>query len=336
MSERPLGRTGLSTPPLGFGAAPLGNLYRVLPDTDSAEAVAAALDGGVRLFDTAPYYGFGLSERRLGDALRGRAAIVSTKVGRLLDPDPAVTDDRLRHGFRSPLPFAPRFDYGYDAVLRSHEASLQRLGRAAVDLLLVHDIGRLTHGAEHGRHMRDLVAGGIPALERLRDEGVIRGFGIGVNEVAVCHEVMAHARLDVILLAGRYTLLDQSALAELLPRCAAAGTAVVVGGPFNSGILATGVGGAGPFHYDYGEAPAAIVERVRQIEAVCARHDVPLRAAALQFPCAHPAVACVIPGLDAPDRVRDAVAMASWPIPAGFWAELKDERLIDRAAPVLC
>ena len=328
---------GLKVTELGFGTAPLGNLFRPLPDSLARETLAAAEKAGFGYYDTAPFYGFGLSERRLGDALRARSGIVlSTKVGRLLNPVPGPVDEnQLRHGYATPMPFEPVFDYSYDAVMRSYEESLQRLGLSRIDILYIHDIGRLTHGDANQARMAELTkGGGLKALEELRTAKAISGFGMGVNEVPACLEVMAHARLDVILLAGRYTLLEQTPLDDLFPRCAAAGTAIVVGGPYNSGILAVGSKTAAPLYYDYEPAPSHVVEKVRRIEAVCDRHGVPLAAAALQFPLAHPLVASVIPGVDSPQRVDQTVALYRRAIPAALWQELRHQELLRPDAPL--
>ena len=334
---RALGPTGLKVTELGFGTAPLGNLFRPLPDETARATLAAAEEAGFGYYDTAPFYGFGLSERRLGDALRRRKDIVlSTKVGRLLKPVPGPVDENIaRHGYATPMPFEPVYDYSYDAVMRSFEASLQRLGLSRIDILYIHDIGRLTHGDENEARMAELTRrGGLKALEELRATKVISGFGMGVNEIPVCLEVMTHARLDVILLAGRYTLLEQNALDELFPCCEAAGTAIVVGGPYNSGILAVGTKSGAPLFYDYEPAPQQVIEKVRKIEAVCDRHGVPLAAVALQFPLANPLVASVIPGLDSPARVTQTLALYGHKIPAGLWQDLRHENLVRSDAPV--
>ena len=333
---RGLGRSGLSLTVLGLGTAPLGNLYRPVSDSAARETLDAAIELGIRYFDTAPYYGFGLSERRLGDALRGRAgAVLSTKVGRLLRAAPDVDTAGERHGFVSPMPFEPMFDYSLDGILRSHEQSLQRLGLARIDLLLIHDIGRFTHGEKHAATMAQLTqGGGFDALRRLRDEKLVSAIGIGVNEIDICLEVMDRVELDALLLAGRYTLLEQGAIDRLLPRCVAEGVSLVIGGPFNSGILATGSSAAATPRYNYDAAPAAVRERVVRLESVCARHGVPLAAAALQFPLAHPAVASVIPGFASAAEVRAGVAHFRTPVPSEFWADLQSERLIDERAPV--
>jgi D-threo-aldose 1-dehydrogenase len=334
---RPLGNTGLSVTELGFGTAPLGNLFRALPDATAGETLAAAEKAGFGYYDTAPFYGFGLSERRVGDAVRHRKDIVlSTKVGRLLKPVPGPVDEhQSRHGYATPMPFEPVYDYSYDAVMRSYEASLQRLGLSHIDILYVHDIGHLTHGEQSEARMAELTrGGGLKALEELRATKQIAGFGMGVNEVPACLEVMKHARLDVILLAGRYTLLEQTPLDELFPRCIDAGTAIVVGGPYNSGILAVGTKTGAPLFYNYEHAPADVIEKVHKIEAVCDRHAVPLAAAALQFPLAHPLVASVIPGLDSPERVAQTGTLYGHKIPAALWQYLRDENLIRPDAPI--
>lgn len=334
---RKLGRTGLSVTELGLGTAPLGNLFRPLADDIARATLASAKEAGFGYYDTAPFYGFGLSERRLGDALRGQKGIVlSTKVGRLLNPakDP-IDQNKVRHGYATSMPFEPVYDYSYDAVMRSFAESLQRLGLARIDLLYIHDIGRLTHGDANTARMAELTrGGGLRALEELRESGAIAGFGMGVNEVPACLDVMAYARLDVILLAGRYTLLEQTPLDDLFPACEAVGTAIVVGGPYNSGILAVGAQSGETLYYNYEPAPPDVVEKVRRIEAVCARHAVPLAAAALQFPLAHPLVASVIPGLDSPARVQQTLTLYRHPIPAAFWRDLQDADLIRTDAPL--
>jgi D-threo-aldose 1-dehydrogenase len=335
-AERPHGPSSrLRLPPLGFGAAVIGGLFRRVDDDVAQAAIAAALEGGVAYVDTAPHYGRGLSERRVGDALRGRAdVLVSTKAGRLMLPDQNIVDDRERDGFFSAMPFSPRYDYTGDGVLRSFEASLHRLGLARVGLLLVHDIGRMVHGDRHDHYWDQLThGGGFAALERLRDEGAIDGFGIGVNEIAVCHEAIRAAPLDAILLAGRYTLLEQGALDALFPACVSAGVTVIAGGPYNSGILASGTR-RGPVHYNYGDAPDEVVRRVRRMEDLADAHGVPLAAAALQFPLAHPAVACVLPGLGDAGQVRQTLDWFDLAIPAEFWDALRDENLLRADAPL--
>ncbi len=337
IARRDLGTTGLKVTELGFGTAPLGNLFLPLPDETARATLGAAEAAGFGYYDTAPFYGFGLSERRLGDAVRLRNDIVlSTKVGRLLKPVPGPVDQTVvRQGYATPMPFVPVYDYSYDAVMRSYEASLQRLGLSRIDILYIHDIGRLTHGDQNAARMAELTkGGGLKALEELRASKAISGFGMGVNEVPACLEVMSHARLDVILLAGRYTLLEQKPLDDLFPLCEKAGTVIVVGGPYNSGILAVGTKTGAPLYYNYEPAPADVIEKVRKIEAVCDRHGVPLAAAALQFPLAHKLVASVIPGLDSPERANQTIALYRHKIPAALWQDLVQEKLVRADAPL--
>lgn len=335
LPTRSLGRAGLRVTALGLGLAPLGNLYRPISDEEARGTLDTALELGIRHFDTAPFYGFGLSERRTGDALRGRSdTIISTKAGRLLEATAESALQAERHGFVSPMPFEPVFDYSHDGILRSYEQSLQRLGLARIDILLLHDIGPQTHGAAHRQKLAQLIdGGGLTALRRLRDERAVSGIGVGVNEVNICLELLELAELDVILLAGRYTLLEQGAVEQLLPKCLAAGVAVVVGGPFNSGILATGASTSEAAHYNYARPTSAVLQRVRRLETVCAAHHVPLAAAALQFPLAHPAVASVVPGFASAAEVRSGVDHFHTPIPAALWSDLRSERLIDPRAP---
>jgi D-threo-aldose 1-dehydrogenase len=335
LPTRPVGRTKLSVPELGFGAAPLGNLYGAMSDEDARDTALAAIQGGITYFDTAPYYGFGLSEQRVGDAVRGHKSIViSTKIGRLLIPDSTMQESGGRHGFHSPMPFQPVYDYSFDGVMTSWRASKQRLGLARIDILYVHDIGRMTHGNQHEASFRQLTSGGgFRALEELRSSDEISAFGLGVNETAICLDAMEHADLDVILLAGRYTLLEQDALNDLLPECARTRTSIVVGGPYNSGILATGTR-LGDTHYNYDTAPPEIIDRVRRIEGHCDRFQIPLAAAALQFPLANPVVASVIPGLGNPYHVEQALDLYRRSIPGEFWHDLKSDGLLHVDAPV--
>ncbi len=314
--------TSAVLPRFGMGTAAIGNLYRAVGDAEAFATVAAALDAGIAYFDTAPHYGFGLAERRLGAALarheRGAAAIVSTKVGRLLTPTDA---GGTRHGFVDADPFEPVFDYTADGVRRAFDASRARIGRDRIDLLFAHDLGRATHGDDHARQLAAFLDGGYGAMVALRDAGAVGAIGIGVNEVAVCDALLDRVDLDVILLAGRYTLLDSSA-AALLDRCAARGVRVIVGGPYNSGILASADIDQRQLHYDYAAPDAAILDRARTLAAACARAGVSLPAAALQFPLTHPAVACVIAGLVGTDQVAAMSARMTTDIPAAVWPAL--------------
>ncbi len=334
MQTRPLGETGLKTSLLGFGAAPIGNLYRPMSDEQAQATLGSALAMGIHYLDTAPHYGFGLSESRIGQVLAARAErpLISTKVGRLLVP----TDSReaLRHGFAEAPALEPVFDYSYDGVRRSLETSLDRLGLDRVDIVFAHDLGSATHGDDHAARFDEFMNGGYRALHELRAAGHIGAIGLGANEWQICEQALAVSDVDCFLLAGRYTLLEQTACDSFLPLCAARGVSVILGGPFNSGILARGVSGPGPHYYNYAPAPAAVVSRVRTLEALCAEFDLPLAAAALQFPTAHPRICSVIAGLASPDEVGAAVALMNRPIPAAFWQALRDRQLVHPAAPL--
>jgi D-threo-aldose 1-dehydrogenase len=336
IARREIGRTGLEIGTLGFGGAGIGNLYRVLTDEDAEAAVREAFAAGVRYFDTAPFYGFGLSELRLGAALRAETTpvVISSKIGRRLVPTGPQDANVGREGYFSPRPFAPVFDYGYDAVRRSHEESLERLGVKQVDILFCHDIGRLTHGDAHAARLREFLDGGLRAMRELRDSGAVRAIGLGVNECEVCVELLEQCDLDCIMLAGRYTLLEQLALDELLPLCERRGVSIICAGPMNSGILAAGSRAAARSHYNYAPPPPAIIERVRHLEALCEEFAVPLQAAALQFPLAHPVVATVVAGSASAGESRRIAEMFSHDIPAEFWAALRERGLVDPRAPL--
>lgn len=331
--RRPIANTGLVVDTLGFGCASLGNLYRPISDAQARTVLAAARQHGFSYFDTAPHYGQGLSERRVGDVLRqssNRDCVLSTKVGRLLKPAGYATE---RHGFVSPMPFDIVYDYSYSGIMRSFEDSLQRLGLDRIDMLFMHDIGRYTHGEDNQRLFPIAMDGGYRAMDELRSSGRVRAIGLGVNETEVCEAALEHGDWDCFLLASRYTLLEQAALGTLLPECERRNCSVVVGAPYNSGILATGVQGGDPAYYDYAPAPRKIVERVAALEDACHQFDVPLAAAALQFPLAHPAVASVIPGIGNPSRIIQTIDLFAADIPETFWEALRDRRLLDPGVP---
>ena len=329
-----LGQSAVQVSALGFGGAPLGNLYEPIAEADAQGAVHAAYRSGMRYFDTAPLYGSGMSEHRLGEALRRyprETLVLSTKVGRLLKPGCATAPTTA--AYVRPLPFEAVYDYGYDGTMRSFEDSLQRLGTDRIEILLVHDIDVRTHGVEgQKRRLQEALQGAFKALRRLRDERVVGAVGLGVNEWEVCVDVMQRVPIDCVLLAGRYSLLEQGALDVFLPLCAERGVSVIIGGAFNSGILA--VGARPGARYDYAPAPDVVVERVRRIEAVCARHDLALAAAALQFPRGHRAVAAVIVGARTPEEVQQIRAWSAACIPEAFWLELKSRGLLRSDAPL--
>jgi D-threo-aldose 1-dehydrogenase len=322
----------MQLPSLGMGCSALGNLYTAVSDAEAAAAMLTALKAGVRYFDTAPLYGFGLSERRLGTVLSvfpTPDVIVSTKVGRILIPTEA---SGTREGFVQALPFTPTFDYTFQGVMSSHAASLERLRRSRVNILLAHDLGARTHGPASGRMTAEFLGGGYQAMRQLRATGRIDAIGIGVNETAICEELLDAVELDVILLAGRYTLLEQDAVA-LLDRCARLGVKVVIGGPFNSGLLVEAANSR-VLHYDYGIAPPEITAKVRALRSICAQFEVPLPAAALRFPAAHPAVTCVLPGLGSGQQIEQTLEWRDWCIPPQLWVALREAGLISTAAPV--
>lgn len=319
---------------LGFGAAGLGELWGEIPDDQSRATIETAWDAGLRYFDTAPWYGRGLSERRTGDVLRHKAReqfVLSTKVGRLLSaPSDASTFDPSP--WIGGLRFAHRHDYTYDGLMRSFEDSLQRLALTRIDLLLIHDLDHwhFTTDEAVAAMMRDLTSSGYLALEQLKANGQIGGIGAGINMARTMPQFLDALDLDFFLIALCYTLLDQSALVYM-NQARTRGMGFVVGGVFNSGILATGaVAGA---KYNYADAPLDIVERVHEIEKVCRAHDVPLAAAALQFPLLHEGVASVIPGALSPQQVQQNLATFQHPIPEPFWAALKTEGLLSDEAP---
>ncbi|MGX7706050.1 aldo/keto reductase [Methylobacterium sp. Gmos1] len=321
-------RTGLTVTALGLGCAQMGGLYRPTPLAEAASAFRAAWDRGVRYYDTAPFYGFTRSERRLGTFLteepRGEY-VVSTKVGRVMVPDPTVGP--MEEGYADPLPFRPTFDYSHDGVLRSFEASRQRLGILSPDILYVHDIGRVTHGERYAHTWEQLTTGGgFRALTRLREEGAVRGIGLGVNEWEVVAEAIDVADLDLCMLAGRYTLLEQDSLA-LMDECARRGVGIVVAGAFNSGLL------AGKAKFNYADAPPAVAARAQALRAACEEEGVRLEAAALQFPLRHPAALTLVTGARNAAQVEANAAWFEEPIPDGFWARLKARGLLSEAAP---
>ena len=312
---------------LSFGAAPIGNLYRAITDQQAEQAIRRALALDIHLFDTAPYYGFGLSEERVGRSLHGSTAMISTKVGRLLDPIHNADPTAVRHGFHSDKSFEPRFDYSYRGVMASFEASLGRLKRDRVDILLAHDLGQKTHGADHPRYFKDFIEGGYRAMRELRDAGRVKSIGLGVNEVEVCLQAMNHADFDCFLLAGRYTLIEQGAGREFFPRCRKKNIGVIAAGPFNSGILVEKEGSQ--YHYNYERAPDDVVRSRQQLAQICAQFGIPLAAAALQFVAAHPAVTTVLAGFAHSDEVSAAVEMMKVSIPTEFWRELHQRELLE-------
>ncbi|CCM74250.1 aldo/keto reductase [Rhizobium mesoamericanum] len=328
MKTRRIGRTELEVTEVSFGGAALGGLYRTCPREQAMETLEAAWDSGIRYFDVAPWYGLGLAERRFGDFLRDKPEkewVLSTKVGRLLRPVPTGTVPD--YSYVNPLSFDADYDYSYDGIMRSVEFSYARLGLNRIDILYVHDLGGYTHGAaKNAAHQQQFLDTGIKALEQLKSSGAIKAFGLGVNEVPVCLDVMRNADIDCILMAGRYTLLDRSAEAELLPLCRRKGTSLVVGGVFNSGILATGpVPGS---HFDYMPATEEVLAKVASMEKIAIKHGVPLAAPALQFPFRDPLVSSVLIGTAKASSLRRNMELFEPALPESIFPEFDSLTLV--------
>ena len=326
---------GVQVSPLGFGGAPIGNLYEKVTEAEAQAALGTALAQGIRYFDTAPFYGHGLSEKRMGRALVGHprdSYVLSTKVGRLVSREPSGTraagDQFAVEGTRAV------FDYSRDGVQRSFEASLERLGVSRIDILLLHDIGSLTHGARHAEVLRLALEETLPAMSRLRESGAVKAIGIGVNEQEVVLEVLPRFSLDCVMLAGRYTLLEQRRSAELMAYAQAHSVKVLVAGAYNSGLL--GPASAPGATYDYAPVDAVTLARARSLYAECAREGVDVGAAALQFPLAHPAVAGVVAGLRSRDEVMSAVTRVRTQLPAALWRRLVASGLLPQGAHLPC
>lgn len=328
-----LGDTGAGVTALGFGGAPIGNFMRPFTDEAARRIVDRSWDQGVRYFDTAGLYGHGLSEYRIGHALYERPRdeyALLTKVGRTLTPaDRGSFDSGL---WVDPAPMRVTYDYSYDGIMRSVEGAMQRLLTDHLEVMLIHDVDVYTHGAEaQSGYFETAVRDGFRALEKLRDEGVVDAIGFGVNESEVLHEAIRRTDSDVVLLAGRYTLLEQEPLDGLLPTCSERDVSVLLGGVLNSGILATGpVEGA---KFNYGPAPRAILEKARALEEICEHHKVPLAAAALQFAYAHPVVASICIGSRNEQQQEQTARLCSMPIPQQLWADLRAADLIRDDAP---
>lgn len=327
---RKLPRVDLRLTALALGCSQMGGLYRATSAREVEEVFASAWAAGIRYFDTAPFYGYTRSEHRIGAQLADipRAEfVISTKVGRLMRPDASVAAGD--GDWANPYPFRPHYDYSYTGVMRSFEDSQQRLGLSHIDILYVHDIGRDTHGEQHAHHWQQLTTGGgFRALDELRSAGAVKAVGLGVNEWQVVMDSMQECDLDCTMLAGRYTLLEQACLTPFMDACQKRGNAVVVAGPFNSGIL------AGSNKFNYAEAPPAVVARVRALQEACHAFGVPLQAAALQFPMAHPAVVSCVAGTRTAAQLQQNVAWFEAPIPAALWQSLRERGLLDPQAPV--
>ena len=323
---------------VGLGTGPLGDFFELLNEKTAISTVEQGLASGVRVFDSSPHYGNGLAESRLGAGLRRAQRdqiVVSSKIGRIMDPfgkKPEVRKDVVSPGFAGGFPHAPRFDYSYDGAMRSIEHSLLRMGLDRLDIVLIHDCDVWTHGRDDaGPRFKEAMAGAYVALDKLRREKVVKAIGFGINEADTCVKFAKAGDFDVAMMAGRYSLLDQTGLQEFLPLALQKGMGVMLAGVFNSGILATGsIPGA---KFDYAVAPELIVTKVKGIEEVCRRHHVTIRQAALQFAMAHPAVVSIVLGAVTPEEVKANVHDASVEIPASLWSDLKSANLLNEAAP---
>ena len=336
LPKRPIGKTRLEVTTLGLGGAPMGGFRATIANAEAIALTNAAFDAGVRYFDTSPFYGYGRSELRMGAALREKPRgdyVLSTKIGRImhvLKPGERPPPDFRDHGLPG---FVPEFDYTYDGVMRSLEHSHLRLGIARIDIALVHDVDFWTIKDRDilDHRFKTVMDSGFRALDELRRAGVIGAIGVGINEADTSLRFIQAGDFDCMLLAGRYTLLEQGALHEFLPECVNRGVSVILGGPYNSGILTGGVK-PGATH-DYVPAAAPLIDKARKIEAVCSRHGVELGAAALQFPLFHPALCSVIPGALSVREVTQNVERMKVKVPADLWSELKREKLLDIDAP---
>ena len=331
-----VGNGGLTFTELGFGAAPIGNLFRAISDDDAHAVLEAAWAGGVRYFDTAPLYGLGLSETRLNRILRGKRRadyVLSSKIGRLLQAVPSDQSDGVGKWIDVPSR-REIYDYGYDATMRSLEFSLERLGVDRIDILYAHDLDIFNHGSQAALQARleEFMAGGCRALVSLRDQGVIRAFGGGLNEWEPCQWLLERGDFDIFLLAGRYTLLEQEALQSFLPLCQSRGVGIVVGGPYNSGILA--IGPKPGVHYNYAPAPDWVMAKTARLQDICAAHGVRLVDAAFQFALRHPAVVSVIPGGQGLGEMASNLSAATVKIQDALWQDLRAEGLIRADVPI--
>ena len=326
LERKTLGKSGIEVTRVGLGCASLGGMYGDLPEEQAHEVVRRALSLGINVIDTAPLYGYGKSEIRIGRAVQGRNRsdfVLATKVGRLLVPKEEGGDTSQDANWGTESPLRPKFDFSYDAVMRSVEESLKRLQTDRIDILHIHD---------PDNHYEQALRGAYPALDKLRSQGVIRAVSAGMNQSEMLARFAREGDFDCFLLAGRYSILEQGAMDELFPICAKKNIGIMLGGTYNSGILASNLSVGAKFNY--ADAPADVLERARGLQTVAARHRVSLKAAALQFALAHPQVTCIIPGTRVPDRVNENLKLVDEPIPSEFWTELKRENLIRQDAPV--
>ena len=332
-ANKTLGKSGIKVSPIGFGGATLADLNEKLHDKNCYDVLEKSFMSGINYFDTAPYYGYGLSEHRLGNFLKNidrDKFILSTKVGRYMTPADPNTIDRLI--FKSSLDFSPTVDYSYDGVMRSFEQSLFRLGLSAIDICLIHDVDEWTHGDKVEKKFKEAMDGAYKALEKMRSEKVIKAIGVGVNQVEWCAKFAESGDFDCMILAGRYTLLEQGGLNTFFPLATKKNIGIILAGVFNSGILVKGVGESST--YDYGKIPPHIIEKYNSIKKVCDDYEVPIAAAAIQFCAAHDAVNTLLLGMDYPEQIDENLNLFNYEIPKDFWKKLLEKNLIDPASPI--
>ena len=326
---RQVGQTSLQVTELGLGTATLAGIFTDVPDDQARATLGAALDAGINFYDTAPQYGLGRAEHLAGDGLRRRRAgtVLSSKVGRLLTPYRGT--ETTRGAWVHPLPFDQVYDYSYDGVMRSYQDSQQRLGLADIDILFVHDIGVMTHGKEQNDiYWKQLAEGGYRALTELKSSGLVKAIGLGVNEWEVLMDAFDIGDWDIFLLAGRYTLLEQTSLDPFLTTCLNRGASIICGGPFNGGAL------MGTGKWNYGNAPQHVIDRVAALEALCKEFNTPIGAVALQFPLAHKAVCNILPGPKSPAELEGIIAWWNTPVPDALWDALADRKLVAPGTPL--
>ncbi len=334
LNRRSLGKTGLKLPLLGFGGAPLGDLFKKVSFSQAETALNQAYDSGIRYYDTAPFYGHGLSEHRLGHLLRQKIRsdfILSSKVGRVYNPFNGYPKDFDSSPWIGGLPFQSYFDYSSEGLERSFVDSTLRLGINRIDLLIIHDLDHGYHGKKVQQRLKELESG-VEWLKKMKTLGLIKGFGAGINDMQMMSVFMEHFDVDFFLVAMPYTLLDQSPLEEVFPTCKKRKIAIIIGSPYASGILAAGSNYEST--YGYGPATNAILKKMKSIESICRNYDVPLKAASLQFPLLHPLVSSVIPGMLKKEEVMENIQMIKHPIPAELWLDLKKNGLLHHEAPV--
>ena len=334
MNNRQLGKTNINLNAIGFGGAPLGDLFENLEEPNCFQVLEKCYEANINLYDTSPLYGYGLSEHRLGNFLKTvdeDSYYLSTKVGRYLTPDQESNIDRGR--FAGGLNFSPHLDYSYDGVMRSFEQSLIRLAVSKVDICLIHDVDKFTHGNEVDHYFKLAMDGAYKALHKLKEEKVIKAIGVGINDSDICAKFAEAGEFDCMLLAGRYSLLDQSALNDFFPIAEKNNIGIILAGIFNSGILAKGIGENITYFYD--TIPEEVKNKYLKISKICEKYNVPVPAAAIQFSYSNKLISSMILGMDRPDQIKQNLDYLNFDIPNDLWSDLFKEKLIDERCPLL-